>query len=205
MSIFNSILRKSLNEHNKKRLINKDFSLICNNCNGAFICHDLGIKYNSPFVNLWIKPNDYIRFLKNLRYYLNLELVFIEEEMIDYPVGLLGDIKIYFQHYSSCDEAYIKWKSRVARINYENLFILFIERDGCTINELSEFDSLPFANKIVFTHKKYGNIKSSFYIPGYEQVGYVGNCYEFINVFSKKKYYDYFDYVGWFNCNRKIK
>lgn len=203
MSIVNTYLRRFLNEQNKSRLINKDFSLICNNCNGAFICHDLGLRYNSPFVNLWIKPDDYIKMLYNLHYYLELELKFIDEDNVDYPIGMLGDIKIYFQHYSSCEEANEKWKLRIKRMNYNNLFILFVERDGCSFDNLLQFDNLSFPNKVAFTHVKYDNISSSFHIPGYESLGYVGNCYEFKFKLSGKKYYDYFDYVTWFNSSLK--
>lgn len=47
------------------RLKNKEFSLIANNCNGGFILHDLGLQFRSPFVNLYINPNDYIFILEN--------------------------------------------------------------------------------------------------------------------------------------------
>ena len=57
----NKIRRKIYNIFQRKRLINRDFSLISSNCNGAVILHDLGLSFKSPFVNLWIKPNDFIK------------------------------------------------------------------------------------------------------------------------------------------------
>lgn len=199
---FNEFFRLFINKKNKQRLNNhSDFSVLSNNCYGAIILHDLGLRFNSPFVNLWIKPKDFIKYLKNIDYYTNCKLEFIQEDNINYPIGKLDDIYLYFQHYKSEDEAELKWYSRSKRINKDNLFILFSERDGCTYEDLIEFDKLPFKNKIVFTHKQYKEIKSSYYIKGFENDEYVGDCYKFINIFSGKKILDQFDYVNWFNNN----
>ena len=59
------ILRKIYNKNVASRLNNNDFSIIASNCNGTFLLHDLGMKFNSPFVNLWMKPDDFIKFLKD--------------------------------------------------------------------------------------------------------------------------------------------
>lgn len=199
MSKINLLLREKINNKNKKRLKNKDFSLISSNCNGAFILHDLGLRFNSPFVNLWMKPNDYIKLLQKLEYYLSCEMTFTEESNISYPIGVLDDIKIYFQHYKTPEEAKQKWFERAERIDMNNLFIMFTDRDGCTYQNLSDFNSLPYKNKIVFTNKPYPEFKSAYYLKGWENDDSVGMCFEFKNSFTGKKYYDDFDYIGWFN------
>ena len=184
----------------KRRLLkNHDFSLIASNCNGACILHDLGLKFNSPFVNLWLEPNDFIKMLKSLHHYMSCDIEFIKEEGIDYPIGLLDDVKIYFQHYKNEDEAKLKWKERVARLNYDNLFIMFTNKDGCTLDNLKEFDNLAFAHKVVFVHKPIPSIKSAFYIKGFENHDAVGTLLDYRNPYSVKKYFDDFDYVNWFN------
>lgn len=66
-------LRKIYHYFQFARLKNKDFSLIANNCNGGFILHDLGLKFRSPFVNLYINPDDYIYILQNLPDIMNSE------------------------------------------------------------------------------------------------------------------------------------
>lgn len=200
MSRLNSILRKFVNKRNRKALRNTTPSVISSNCNGAFILHDLGLQFRSPFVNLWVTPKDYIKFLQNMEHYLSCELKFTTEEGISYPIGLLDDVRIYFQHYHSEAEAKEKWETRTKRINLDNLFILFCDRDGCTYEDLQAFDALPYKNKVVFTNKSYPEIASSFYIKGFENDPCVGMCYEFVNRFSGKKIYDAFDYVKWFNC-----
>ena len=181
----------------RKRLKNKDISLIASNCNGAFILHDLGVRFNSPFVNLWIKPKDYIKLLKHFDKYMTAELSETYEAGISYPIGKLDDVSIYFQHYDTFEQAKEKWDERKKRINKNNLFVLFTDRDGCTYEDLVEFDSLPY-NKIVFTNKLNSEIKSAFYIKGFENLESVGCCYEYMSD-KRIKYYDQFDYVVWFN------
>lgn len=199
MGRVNNYLRKVVNKYNQIRLKNKDFTLIASNCNGCLICHDLNLRFNSPFVNLYLDSRDFIKYLKNMEHYNNCELSFINKENIDYPVGMLDDIKLYFVHYESEEQARSKWIERSKRINLENMFILMTDRDGCTKDDLIEFDNLPYKNKIVFTHVPYDDIKSAVYIKGFEKDNEVGMCFKFKNRFTGKKYYDDFNYVKWFN------
>ena len=194
-----SQFRKIYNKRMASKLKNKDFSVIASNCNGTFILHDLGIRFNSPFVNLWIEPNDFVKMLTNLKYYMSCDLVFIEETDVDYPVGYLDDVKIYFQHYATPEEAREKWIKRVQRINYDSLFILFTDRDGCSYQNLIEFDSLMYKNKIVFTHIPYPELNSAFYLKGWEDEPCIGLCFEYKNKYTIKKHYDAFDFISWFN------
>ncbi len=205
-TIFNTMFRKKVNLKNRSRLnINGDISVFSSNCYGAIMLHDLNLKFNSPFVNLWMKPKDYIKFLKNPKYYLGKKMSFITEENINYPIGKIDDIKIYFMHYKSENEAEQKWDERKKRINFDNLFVLFTDRDGCTYDDLKEFDELPYKNKIVFTHAFYPEIKSCFYIKGFENKESVGHCYKFKNLFSGYRIFDQFDYVRWFNNDLNSK
>lgn len=199
MKSIRKILRKMYVWNYAKQLKNKDFSLIASNCNGTFILHDLGIRFNSPFVNLWMKPNDFIRFLQNMQYYLECELSFTEEPNITYPVGVLDDVRIYFQHYSTKENAKRKWIERTNRINKDNLFILFTDRDGCTYQNLCDFDALPYKNKVVFTHVPYPELHSAYYLQGWESETSVGLCFAYKSRLSLKRYYDDFDYVDWIN------
>ena len=75
---------------------------------------------------------------------------------------------------------------------------------GVLIRIYYRLNKLPYENKVVFTNKKYPEIKSSVYIPGFEKEKSVGNCFEYISLFSGKKRYDIFDYVTWFNRGKYI-
>ena len=58
----NAFFRRFINQKNRQRLFNHNMSVIASNCAGAFILHDLGQKFNSPFVNLYLEPADFIKY-----------------------------------------------------------------------------------------------------------------------------------------------
>ncbi|QGM80863.1 DUF1919 domain-containing protein [Otariodibacter oris] len=193
----NSYLRQGLNTQNRKRLKAQNPTLLSSNCIGGFVLHDLNQKFNSPFINLYLTAKDFIQYLKHIEYYQHQSLQFITTEK-RYPVAKLNDLTIHFMHYHSEQEAKQKWEIRTKRMNLENLFVVMTDRDGCTYQDLIEFDNLPFNHKIVFTHQHYPELKSAFYIAGFEQNGMVGDLFEYTGL-SGKRYYDHFDFVDWFN------
>lgn len=181
----------------RQRIKNKYPSIISSNCVGSFISKDLGLKYNTPTVNLYMEPKDFIRYLSNMNYYNESELKF-DVEGVPRPIGFLNDVKIHFLHYSSSEEAKSKWNERKIRINPYNIFIIMSERDGCTYEDLKNFDQLPYRNKIVFTHKPYPGIASSYYIKGFEQDNECGVVLNFCEL-DGQRFYDQFDFISWLN------
>ena len=199
-SAINKLQRKAINKTFQKRLTNQGMSVISANCVGAFILHDLNQPFNSPFVNLYLDPSDFVRYLQNITFYQAQPLQFIQTEK-SYPVGLLGDLKVHFMHYHSEQEAREKWEARSQRLDFDNLFIMMTDKDGgkgAKYEDLQAFDNLPHPNKVVFTHKPYPELKSAFYIKGFESEGEVGDLFTFSG-WNGEKYYDQFDYVSWFN------
>ncbi|PRM14735.1 hypothetical protein BV011_00814 [Haemophilus influenzae] len=138
-----------------------------------------------------------MRYLKNIGFYLNQPLTFVQTEK-SYPVGKLADLEIHFMHYHSEQEANEKWQRRTSRMNLDNLFIMMTDRDGVTEKDIQLFDQLPFKNKVIFTHKPCPAFKSAYYIKGFEKQNQVGDIFEFSG-WNGRKYYDQFDYVKWFN------
>lgn len=189
----------------RNRLRNTDITIISSNCNGGVISSDLGMSFRSPFVNLFITASDYIKLLRDLKGYMNEELCFVKETdpiygAVSYPTAYLRDVKIYFMHYDSEEEAKKAWDRRKRRINWEDIYVIFTDRSGCTMEDLRAFDILPFKHKVVFTHIPQPEIKSSFYIKGYEKEKKVGLLSDWQDEKRPvKKVYDQFDFVGWFN------
>ncbi|MDP0237475.1 DUF1919 domain-containing protein, partial [Glaesserella parasuis] len=58
------------------------------------------------------------------------------------------------------------------------------------------------ANKVVFTHKPYLELTSAVYIQGFEQQQKIGDLFEYCGL-NRKRFYDQFDYVGWFNQHKQ--
>ena len=192
-------IRNKYSKHKLSKLKNKNFSLIANNCNGGLFLNMLGLRFNSPFVNLWIQPWDYIKMLESLNYYMSCELSFTQEDGITYPIGLLDNIKIYFMHYESEAEAKHKWEERSSRMNYDNLFIMFTYRHRCTEEHLIDFDNLNYKNKVILINKPCKKIKSAVYIKNFKKEDVVGDCIMYKNFFSYKRPIDNFNYIKWLN------
>lgn len=204
MNIIQRIEWRIYKEIKKKRLKNLNPTIISSNCNGEFIYYDMGLKFLTPTINLSFEMNDYVKFLGNMKWYLEQEIVPYEDARFEYPTGMLGDIEIRFNHYESFSEAIEKWNERKKRINWDNLFIMAIDGDDCTYESMVKFDQLPFQNKVIFTHVPYPEIESSFYIKGFEQEEGVGVLLYFKEKqFFIRRYLDDFDYITFLNEGMK--
>ena len=195
----NVVGRHAIDRKNRKRLKNTNISIIASNCNGGIISHDLGLKFRSPFVNLWMEPGDFIKLVSNLKEYLRSDLNFISEEGISYPVAMLKDIRIYFQHFKTEEEAELCWKRRLERVNYDNIAVFFTDRDGCTYQMLQEFDKLPYERKVAFTHIDYPELQSTYYYECFANEDEVGVLSEYENEKLQIRYLDKYDYVSLLN------
>lgn len=175
-----------------KRLMKKeiptDFSIISNNCWGGLIYRHYGLPYNSPTAGLFFFANDYIKFIYDIKKYLNAPFEFIPLEKSIYkdtlkqyggecvkcPIAKCDDIEIIFMHYHSPEEAEEKWRRRTARINWDNVVYKFSEMNHCSIDDLRAFEKFPAKNKVVFTHKDYG-LSSQCVFSEFSGLGYVPN------------------------------
>lgn len=154
----------------KRIKYNKDFTIISNNCWGGHVYRYFNLSYSSPTVGMYFFAEDYIRFISNLKKYMEMDMVFITakesihyQEIVDKhpsslnkPIGRLGDVEIVFLHSKSREEALIKWNRRKKRVNYDNLVVKMSEMNGCTMEHLRLFDALPYKKKFVFVTKDYG-------------------------------------------------
>ncbi len=171
-----SVLDKKLTTYRRNRLNNQDFSIICNNCWGGYVYRRYGLPYHSPTVGLFFFAEDFIRLCENLKYYMELDLVFIRREDSKYaenlksdtfknvPIGKLDDIEVVFLHYKTEEEAREKWNRRKARIHYDNLIFKFSKMNACTEAHLAAFDQLEANKKLCFVPYK-TNYSSAIYFP----------------------------------------
>lgn len=178
-------------------------SVICNNCTGAMVLHDYGIRFDTPTVNLFIWPKFYIEMLRDLSHYLNADIVDISNGN-KYPIGLLDDkVRIDFLHYETFDDAVKAWKRRAGRIDLNNIYVVLVERDGCTYDDLLQFDKLPFKHKVALVHKEYPEIHCSYVIRCPQEKGLLGQIINYQGFFGKR-YYDQFNWSDFLELNKKI-
>lgn len=127
-------------------------TIFANNCWGGLTYHKLGLEFTSPFINMFESDSDYLKLLIDPGKYMNCPLE-LQAERFDpilqrnYPVCRCDDILLYFNHYTSFDEANSCWEKRKERINWKNLFVMMITED----QEIAkQFSNLPYAKKICF-------------------------------------------------------
>ena len=136
----------------QKRIKNKDFSIVCSTCVGGVLYHDLGMQFLSPTINMFMSNLDFIKFACDLKYYCSLDLRFIESDYV-FPVAMLGDIQLNFNHHNNAEEASFDWNRRKERINFDNLYLIFYYREGYSLEQIREIEKAPCKRVAVLTHK----------------------------------------------------
>lgn len=118
-----------------------------------------------------------MRFVKELRYYMDCELKMItaseaehyealkKAKHLNVPIGKLDDVEIVFLHYKDPETAKKKWMTRVERINWENLIIKFSYMSNCTDDLIAEFQRIHGIKKFCFVPKKFEDMEDLIIIP----------------------------------------
>ena len=130
------IYKMSVGRINNLRVKNKNITIISNNCWGGIFYRNNNLEYLSPTLGLFFMADDYIKFIYNIKYYINCDIKFIDIEHSNYktylqklnyhsPIGKLDDIEIMFLHYDSEEDAKEKWDRRKKRINWDNIIYKF--------------------------------------------------------------------------------
>ena len=158
------IFKQILHFYRRKRIKDRKFTIISNNCWGGFVYQKFGMRYESPTIGLIIPPKDYNKFIRHFNEYIVLPLVplainlsknqklFSTLENVHHKklvLGCVGDVEICFLHYSSFEEAKAKWERRAKRIQPT---IIFKNNDHnwLTIEDLKEWNELIKNKNSVF-------------------------------------------------------
>ena len=181
----------------RKKLNNTDFTIISNNCWGGICYEHYGLTKNSPTVGTYMFADDYLKFASNLKNYINRPIKMITSDeskwsveikkngSYGYPVGVIEDVEIIFLHYKDPKIAEEKWNRRIKRINYDNLIFKFSKMNGCSDEQLDEFDQLLLpGKKFMFTNKQLDS-RCGVYYPGFDNDDQISNDTYFWN-----KYFD---------------
>lgn len=183
-----NINEKKLSRIRGKKLKNKDFTMISNNCFAGWVYRIYNLPYLTPTVGLFIMPKDYIKFVNNLKHYMCIKLEFIkpeeskykedisarDERFGKYPIGLLEDIEIHFLHYKTKEEAEEKWERRKKRINWNNIIIKFSEQNGATKEDIENFCNIKeYVNKICFVARDVSKMDGTIQVKEFRKCGYM--------------------------------
>ena len=191
-----------INRRNRKRLTNLSPTIIASDCTGGILYKWLGLKFNSPFINLYMDSNDFITALEHFDDFIAGEIVEDKSSSKPWPVGIgVHGERLHFMHYPDFATAVNKWNERKARINKCNMGVIFSNcGEGLSDTDskeavLKRFQQLDFKNKIILSCESYG-IPESFRLKGYDPRQCINICY---NDKYGRRPIDQYDYVGFIN------
>lgn len=164
---YNTWRRRILSRVVKKKLDLSDVSLVSMNCVGGILYHDCKSKFLSPTIDLYFSASDFIKFVNNMDEYLDETPRVIMGSK--FPIGTLRDIKLYFMHYDTSEEAFAKWEERKTRINKGRIFVVMVDRNGFDDNDFENFKKIKYP-KFLLTNKKDHICKDSVYMPKYKSL-----------------------------------
>ena len=182
-----------------RKCLKHNITLFSSDCTGGVLYHDLNLKFLSPTINMYFSASDFLKFVKNPNLYLNAKMIDVTSKSDSRPVALLNDIHLQLVHYKSVYEAQKKWNDRVKRIDWNNVYYIMNDRNGCTYEDIIEFDNLKTKRKVIFTHIPYENIDSAYYLRGFEDEPCVGVVSAFDGRHILNRTMDQFNWCEWFN------
>lgn len=146
-----------------KRIKNKDFTIISDNCWGANLYVQLKITYKTPTIGLGMGKHDFLNFIENL----HADNIVTHIQQVDsshchpfnpkriYPVGKTQAGLIHFLHYKNFDSAVRLFKIRYKKINWDNIFYkIDFEHKWYTEEHILRWNAMKLPNSIAFYSKR---------------------------------------------------
>ena len=134
---------------------NKEITIISNNCFAGMFYKHYGLRFNSPTIGLFIRSQEYIKFLQYLPEILEGGYILTEKQTdVKWPVGNIHtgrsnvDIEINFMHYTSFEEAARKWNYRLKRVDLKRLIIFFMQTPFFSQKDLDVFKTITYGTKV---------------------------------------------------------
>lgn len=183
---------------------NHSFSLIANDCIGGTISFDLAETFRSPTVKVLILNDQFLAFVKELKYYLSCEMEEKKNSGKSYPVGVLVPkddrhipIELHFAHDTRFDVPYQKWMKRRQRVNYDELYFIWHFFDDDDERDVREFDRMDI-RKLIILHKPMEGIRNGVVVDCYNEDPYSGKILSLVER-TGKRYLDEVDYIRFLN------
>lgn len=145
--------RRLLSRRVNKMLDLSDVSIISMNCYGGILYHDCNSRFLSPTIDLYFDPSDFIKFVNNLELYLSETPRVVMGEK--FPIGSIENVKLFFMHYSTPEEALRKWEERKKRVNWDKIFVIVADRNGFTDKDFEDFKKIKYPKFLITNREKY--------------------------------------------------
>lgn len=147
------LLNDNLDMNKYAQLKKNPPTIFANQCFGGLAYHNLDLPFTSPFINMFLLPEDYFKFLETPRKYINATPYFSHMQLEIhtnklFPVARCDDILLYFNHSSNIEEALTCWNRRKARIDWDNILISFA---SICEADIERFEHIPYKKKVCLT------------------------------------------------------
>lgn len=178
-----------------KLLVKKVPTILSNQCDAGMIYHMLGVRRESPLINLIFKGEDFIRLCKEPQKYLERDMEEDGYSVINgrcYPCGKINDISVILRHDLTAEKGVERWKRLKDRVDYSDMIFILSDAAGAlSWKEQQDFLNLPGKKLLILTHSLYGmraaQMKDVLYLEK--------DC--FVNFDEACE--NYFDILGWIN------
>ena len=142
-----------------------------------------------------------MEFVQNLEYYLSCEIKESSDDSKNYPVGTIIPkddkhipIELNFMHYSSFEEACMKWKERSKRVDFDRLYFIWHFYDETDTARIKVFDRWS-VKKLAILHEPINGVHSAVITDCYNKDPYNGKILQVIEK-TGKRYLDDIDYIS---------
>ncbi len=142
-----------------------DLSIIASNCIGGVLCSDIGLRFNSPFVNCYFEPDHFLYLIENFDTCIRENPIF--EKTQGYVTGTIGSVVMHFIHDNSPKVVQSAYHRRISRINLSKLLIIATDRDGWSDDHMARFAAIKSAKCFLTCNQKWANFEFSIYFPEY--------------------------------------
>lgn len=153
--------------------------------------HFLGCKFCSPFINLYLYPDEFVNLVENWDKAVAAGLENVKEVKdagMPFPVGILESTgsRIFFNHDTDFEVALAKWRERVARIRPDKTIFMFTAAKG-NETQLRRFDAINVDSKIAFASPKlrHLNLPSLQIVKGWDDDDPEYNMSKLVNSYGK--------------------
>ena len=158
-----------------ENLLRNHVTILADDCWAGTIYHALGMKMYSPLVNIYWPKDSFMRFIGDVRYYLDCPLICEREAELGKSIESIGSLGtedrkvfLHFVHSMSFAEAKSDWERRLKRINWDNIFVKITLTEQVPNYEkyLEQYKDLPYPKVCFFTKNLGGGVA---YIKQFEQ------------------------------------
>lgn len=107
----------------------QEINIVSNNCWGGIIYNTLNMECLSPFKNVSIASDDYIKIISNLKHYLAINPIWTGKTQMDanqnraVPMLELDDVLVKCNHDLDAELAIQKWMRRRDKFNWNNILV----------------------------------------------------------------------------------